>query len=80
MTKASEVRVTRDEAWQLRSRVIQLMEKHDGDVFAATAEAMAEWLAARVPDAIIYQDPDEIDEAQMTFHNALRAAVLRGPQ
>ena len=75
MTKASEVTVTDAEVEAFKQRV----GVHIGIFESEIADALAAFLAKRVPDAIIYQDPDEIDEAQMTFHNALRAAVLRGP-
>lgn len=85
MTKPHEVTVTREDAAQLRRRVLQLMEKHDGDVFAATAEAMAEWLAARVPDHMFIENsPVHLNiNARLEWclgHNDCRDAVLRGPQ
>lgn len=76
MTKPDEVTVTDAEVVVFQTQA-GFGGGHSEQV--CIKRALAAFLAARVPDAIIYQDPDEIDEAQMTFHNACRDAVLRGP-
>ena len=70
MTKASEVTVTFDEV----VRFHELQEE------AGTSTALAAFLAARVPDAKYpAYDAPPADQDYAWGHNALRAAVLRGP-
>ena len=75
MTKASEVTVTDEEVSAIYKFCDEIDAREDApkprEIFR---QALAAFLAARVPDAW-----DENDWQCAETHNALRAAVLRGP-
>ena len=74
MTKASEVTVTDAEVEQFRFDYMAEAIGNKAKPEEAARIALAAFLAARVPDAW-----DENDWECAETHNALRAAVLRGP-
>ena len=75
MTKPSEVTVMDAEVSWFDKRYEELRAQYPENVIECQRRTMQEWLAARVLDARL--TPCNTDEARA--HNALRAAVLRGP-
>ena len=76
MTKESEVTVTDAEVEAFKQRV----GVHIGIFESEIADALAAFLAARVPDKLGAQYDASLLLPYERSHNALRDAVLRGPQ
>lgn len=83
MTKPDEVTVSDAEVSWFDKRYEELRAQYPENVIECQRRTMQEWLAARVLDALSEKPEDWANDTHLMCarsHNALRAAVLRGPQ